>query len=438
MSDLDKRVYQQFSTGALQPCDQRNLYVDLESVRGNQHPTQRLAQTIRFSESGKPTCQVLAGHMGSGKSTELLRLKKDLEDGDPSYFVVYVLADEYLDRNDIDFPDLLLTLIRQLAVDLQEREGISLKPGYFRDRLERLKGLLASEVSFDKFTFGGDLLKISGEIKGSPEARKEIRRALEADTSNLLVAANDLIGEALVQLSKKGKQGLVLIVDDLDKIIVRPREGLNATTDEYLFVNRAAQLTGFGCHVVYTVPLSLAYSHHENAIRRNYGGYVPVVPMTKVAGSPPDCEPHESGIDCFRNIIDRRLAVADAKFEEVFADDDVCRDLIRISGGQPTELMTLVREGIVTHGLPIDQESLKRAELEGNREYSRMLMARHWPILNEIRQSGQFARSAEREDAFRELLNSRAVLQYVNDREWYGLNPMVADLTPPNALIEKP
>jgi hypothetical protein len=438
MSDLDKRVYQQFSGKPLQPCDQRDLYVDLELVRGNQHPIRRLAQTIRFSESGSPTCQVLAGHNGSGKSTELFRLKKDLEDDAPAHFVVYLQADEHLDRNDIDFPDLLLALVRQLAFDLKEREGINLKPGYFRDRLQRLKDLLTSEVTFDEFSLAGDLLKVSGQIKGSPEARKEIREALEPDTDNLLLAANDLIGEAVLELSKKGKQGLLLIVDDLDKLIVRPREGIKATTDEYLFINRAAQMTGFACHVVYTIPLSLAYSHHGNAIRRNYGGYVPVVPMTRISGPPPQHEAHQPGIDCFRRIIDRRLTAADAGFEEVFEDEDTCCDLIRLSGGQPTELMTLVREAIITRGLPINRESLKRARLEGNREYSRMLMARHWPIINDIRQSGQFARSAEHEEAFRELLNSRAILQYVNDREWYGLNPMVADLTPPSSLIEKP
>ncbi|NLS94026.1 MAG: ATP-binding protein [Planctomycetaceae bacterium] len=132
MSDLAKRVYQQFSGKPLRPYDQRDLYVDLEPVRGNQHPIRRLAQTIRLSESGEPTCQVLAGHNGSGKSTELFRLKKDLEDGDPSYCVVYLQADEHLDRNDVDFPDVLLALVRQLAVDLKSHEGIDLKPGHFR------------------------------------------------------------------------------------------------------------------------------------------------------------------------------------------------------------------------------------------------------------------------------------------------------------------
>jgi len=32
------------------------------------------------------------------------------------------------------------------------------------------------------------------------------------------------------------------------------------------------------------------------------------------------------------------------------------------------------------------------------------------------------------------LLERRAILQYVNDEEWYGLNPFVEMLTPPTGL----
>jgi hypothetical protein len=40
-------------------------------------------------------------------------------------------------------------------------------------------------------------------------------------------------------------------------------------------------------------------------------------------------------------------------------------------------------------------------------------------------------RNEAQELLFRELLNSRTILQYVNDEEWYGLNPMVASIKQP-------
>ena len=95
-------------------------------------------------------------------------------------------------------------------------------------------------------------------------------------------------------------------------------------TDEYLFVNRATQLTGFLCHVVYTIPLSLAYSHHEQTIKNYYGGHVPVVPMTKVSPPPPDVKPFARGIEKFREIVVRRLSKAEASVSGVFSKRGTC------------------------------------------------------------------------------------------------------------------
>lgn len=92
-----------------------------------------------------------------------------------------------------------------------------------------------------------------------------------------------------------------------------------------------------------------------------------------------------------------------------------------------------MREAIVTNGLPIDEASLARVTLNGQRAYSRQLRADHWPIVAQVRAQGRFVRTKETEQAFRELLDGRAILQYVNDDIWYGLNPMVAELEPPAA-----
>ena len=141
-------------------------------------------------------------------------------------------------------------------------------------------------------------------------------------------------------------------MDDLDKMIVRPIE-TGCSSAEHLFVHRAAQLTAFACHLVYTIPISLAYSHQENAIKASYGGHVPVIPMTKIATPPPQSKPYDPGIAKFREIITKRLQKVGATEADLFANDDVRDKLIRLSGGQPTELMTLVREAIVTHDLPV-------------------------------------------------------------------------------------
>jgi pantothenate kinase-related protein Tda10 len=70
-----KEIYNAFDPAPL-PANSK-LYVDCKAVRGGSDVLVELGKTIRFSE--KPTCQLYTGHRGGGKSTELLRLKQDLE-----------------------------------------------------------------------------------------------------------------------------------------------------------------------------------------------------------------------------------------------------------------------------------------------------------------------------------------------------------------------
>lgn len=428
MDDLTQRIYRAFSTSPLTAA-QSKLYVDLEPVRGDVHAVARIAKKIRLADSA--TCQVLTGHHGSGKSTELQRLRHELEhpsDGGKKFFVVYCKADEDIDRNDVDFFEVLVAVIRQLASQLKERADITLKPGYFKDRWERAKAVLGSEVSFDAVDIGDGMLKLSTAIKNSPNARLEIRKLFEPDAGNWLHAANDVIDVAILELTNRGYGGLAVIVDDLDKMILRSLDVAGCGTGEYLFVHRAAQLAAFRCHLVYSMPISLAYSHHETAIKSLYGGYVPVVPMTKIATPPPKPKPYKLGIERMREIIRVRLNDAEARESDLFTDDRIRDELIRLSGGQPRELMTLVREAIIGKGLPVNRASVKRAESEGRKEFARQLREEHYPILSQVARSGAVTRNAANESLIRELLDMRAILQYCNEKEWYGVNPQIGAL----------
>jgi hypothetical protein len=59
----------------LEPGDP--FYVVCNEVRGNDNVLRELGRKIE--RSNQPTCQLYTGHRGVGKSTELKRLKVDLE-----------------------------------------------------------------------------------------------------------------------------------------------------------------------------------------------------------------------------------------------------------------------------------------------------------------------------------------------------------------------
>ena len=429
MSNLLQSVYRAFDPAPLLPEDE-GLYVDLDDVRGTAGIVGRLANNIRLAEG--PTCQLLTGHRGSGKSTELRRLQHELENDDGRLFVVFCEVLRELDPNDIDFPDILIMLVRQMAAQLRERLGISLKPGYFRDRLQRVAHALGEGFTLEGVELDVGLVSLSGAIKNSPDARLEIRKLLEPDTTNLLTAANDVVGQAQLELQKHDYSDLVVIVDDLDKMPSWPRAETGQSAAEHLFIQREGQLSAFECHLVYTLPLALAYSSHEPTIVSLYRGRVPVVPMTKIRARPPCAEPHVPGVQAFRDIVARRLDDSGAEETEVFAEE-VREELIGLSGGQPSELIILIREALIGGALPVSPQAVARAAREGRRAYARWLRTEHWPLIEQVRDRGAFTRTENNDGVIRELLDSRTILQYVNEEDWYAVNPLIADLKRPSA-----
>ena len=416
-----KRIYQVFDPAPL-TADETDLYVDLDKVRGSSGLVNKLAQTIRLS--GKPTCQLLAGHRGSGKSTELQRLQGKLENGPEKFFTVFCEILEDIEPNDVDFPDVLIAIIRQMADQFHKRLEIKLKPGYFKQRWEEIKNLLGSDVDFTTVELGVGLARFSAAIKSSPNTRLEIRKNLEPRTNSWIDAANDVISDAALKLSNKNYVGLAIIVDGLDKMTLRPHPEVGCSTAEYLFAERHAQLTAFNCHLIYTMPIALAYSCRERDIANLYGcAAPPVVPMTMIFDAAG--RKNKAGFDKFRDLIRKRLKKAGAKENDVFDNNSTRDKIIEYSGGQPRELITLIRDSIIEAELPITLSAIKKVARKARHAYARQLRKEHWAIIEQVRRDHALRRTEENDLLYMELLDNRAILQYENGGEWYGLNPLL-------------
>jgi len=417
-----KRVYKAFDPAPLS-AEETDLYVELDEVRGSLGLVDRMAKSIRLSD--RPTCQLLAGHRGSGKSTELRRLEQELEkDGEGKFFVVLWDVSEDIDRGDVDFPDVLIAIVRQLAEELRKKIEIELKPTLFKRRWEELKHILGAEVDFSGLSLDVGLAKFSAAIKSSPTTRIEIRKALEPRTDSWIEAANDVIGEAILELKKKEYKGLVVAVDGLDKIPPMQSHSSGFTLSEYLFVNRHAQLTALQCHLIYTMPIALAYSCKERNIASLYGVTAPpVVPMTKIRDK--RGRKCKAGFDKLRDLIARRLKKAGVKGEDVFESEGIIEEIIAKSGGQPRELVLLIRDSVVQGDLPIGSGSLGLVIARARQSYARQLRDEHWEIIKRVEKDHVLRRTKENDTLCMDLLDNRAILQYVNEKEWYGINPLL-------------
>lgn len=408
-----KKIYQVFDPAPLS-ADQTDLYVDLDTVRGSSGLINRLAQHIRLSASS--TCQLLAGHIGSGKSTELRRLQKELESGKEKIFTVFCEILDDIEPNDVDFPDVLMSIIRQTAEQLRKRLSINLKPGYFKQRWEETKEFLGSEVDLTTIELDAGLARFSTAMKSSPNTRAEIRKLLEPRTNSWIEAANDVLAKATLELSKKNYIGLAILIDGLDKISKSPLA-------ENLFVERHAQMTGFKCHLVYAIPIALAYSCRERNIANLYGYTAPpVVPMTMIFDAAN--KKNKSGFEKFADIISKRLQKSGLK-EDLFDNNQTRDKVIEYSGGQPRVLVTLIRDSIVEGAIPITLSTVEKVARKIRHAYGRQLREEHWGIIKQVKKAHKLKRTEQNDALCMELLDNRAILQYENGGEWYGVNPLL-------------
>ncbi|MDC0831882.1 hypothetical protein POG22_02510 [Geitlerinema sp. CS-897] len=100
----------------LQPGDP--AYVDCREVRGDEDVVEDLGRTVRRSRD--LTYQLYSGYRGSGKTTELLRLKENLENR--NHVVVYFAADEEdISVQDAQYTDILLACTRHLLRELKDK-----------------------------------------------------------------------------------------------------------------------------------------------------------------------------------------------------------------------------------------------------------------------------------------------------------------------------
>jgi energy-coupling factor transporter ATP-binding protein EcfA2 len=247
MSDALARIANAFDPARPLPAGDPQ-YVDCRAVRGDEDIVSDLGKRIRTSD--QITCQLYTGHRGSGKSTELRRLQKSLEDD--NFFVVYFEADEEdVDPQNVEYIDILLACTRRFLKDLRSANAAPIQD-WLRDRRQELQDLAQMEISLESLDLEQSLsvfTKLTASVRAEPTQRAKIRERVNPHTTTLLAALNQFIADARKHLPQ-GKTKLAMIVDNLDRIPIDVRDNGRSNHEE-IFLDRAEQLRGLDCHMVY-------------------------------------------------------------------------------------------------------------------------------------------------------------------------------------------
>lgn len=405
-------------------AEDRQYYIDFSKVRGGKI-IEELRRTITRLSPDEPTCQLFTGHIGCGKSTELQRLKAELEQQE--FHTVYFESSQSLDMADVDVTDILLAIAREVSQSL-EAIKINLKPGYFQNLFAELAELLLTPTELSEVELSVGITKITTKAKDSPKLRSQLRQYLEPRTNGILEAINkELLKPAIEKLKQKGKKGLVVIVDNLDRIdnCVKPT---GYYQPEYLFVERGEQLKQLNCHVLYTIPLVLMFSNALGRLRNRFAVTPKVLPMVPVRLQ--DNSESQKGMVLLQQLVMKR-AFPSVSWEQsqnlitqVFESSDTLERLCRVSGGHVRNLLMLLYSCLQREDPPLSRDCLERVIKQSRNELTLAITPDEWKLLQEVAQQ----KTVRGEERYQLLIANMFVFEYRDeDGSWFDINPILAE-----------
>jgi hypothetical protein len=407
--------------------DDRQYYIDFSSVRGGRI-IEALGRTITRLSPDEPTCQLFTGHIGCGKSTELFRLKAQLEQ--QQFHVVYFESSQDLDMADVDISDILLSIAKSVSESL-EAIGIHLRPQYFARLFNDIKDFFQTPIDLSaeaELSLG--IGKITAKTKDSPQLREQLRQHLEPRTQGILSAINEeILGRGIEELKGRGKKGLVVIIDNLDRVDNRPMPS-GRSQPEYLFIDRGSQLRRLNCHVVYTLPLDLMFSNEYETLKNRLGGGVApkVLPMVPIQLR--DGRDSPKGITLLQQLVlARAFPDVDAQarlslIPKVFDSLATLNRLCRISGGHVRNLLGLLYSCLQQEDPPLSRRCLESVIKSNRDDLTLGVDDEEWGLLSQVVQ--QQIVKGERE--YQVLLRSGFVYEYRDELgRWFGINPALVE-----------
>ncbi|WGV28494.1 P-loop NTPase fold protein [Halotia branconii] len=406
-------------------AEDRQYYIDFSQVRGGKI-IEELGRTITRLSPNEPTCQLFTGHIGCGKSTELLRLKAELEQQD--FHVVYFESSQSLDMADVDVTDILLAIAREVSQSL-EAIKINLKPGYFQNLFTEIVDFLQTPLDLSaEAELSVGIAKITAKTKDSPKLRGQLRQYLEPRTNSILESINEeLLKPATEKLKHLGKKGLVVIVDNLDRIdnSLKPS---GYYQPEYLFVERGEQLNQLNCHVVYTIPLVLLFSNALGRLTNRFGVDPKVLPMVPVLLQ--DNSYYPQGIRLLQQMVMAR-AFPGIGWEqnrnlitEVFDSPHTLERLCLVSGGHLRNLLMLLFRCLQREDPPLSRECIDKVIKQRRNELTLAITPDEWELLMEVAQD----KKLRGHEKYELLLRSMFVFEYRDeDGSWFDINPILAE-----------
>jgi len=413
---------------SLEPNDE--LYEPLyDDVPDN--PVDLIYEDIDLSEV--ESLNFLSGFRGSGKTTELFRLRKRLRDH--GYFVAYANAMEYLLPSEpVGISDFLLVLAgsfgeaveRELKIDLAG-EGFWTRFVHFLTKTNVKIDGMDTKATMPRTDVG---LNFKTLLKEVPSFRHQVREKLSSRFGELKKEVQLFFdfGREKIKQANKGER-VVFLFDQLEQL--RDPLGSEARVTESvktLMANHRRDLGISLFHMVFTVPPWLKFVLPEmTKIRLQYN--------VKLWKNDDARTPESAGWGIMQRVIERRFTPEGmtrffGKNKKKEANPHV-EKLIHASGGHFRDLLFLLRECVTraTGNLPVSAATVDAA--------ISMLRTSYLPVplddakwLHQIGEQRECVLKNRDPDSVQRMtffLDTHLAVTLKNGEEWYDIHPLLRD-----------
>lgn len=376
-----------------------------------------IIDAIDFTTGG--SVQLLSGYRGAGKTTELMRLCRQIDRG--RYLPIYWDVEDYFNTElPLDEGAFLVGMAAGLVESLPEGE---VSKENLWDRVREFFGRI--EVSLDasgQFSAGPLKLDLRAALRDDETFRDKVRKVLKHNRALFRREVHAFFNDVLDVIP--GGRVPVFIVDSVDHF-----RGRSANFEEVresiesLFSVYAEELAIPGMHVIYTVPI----------YAQPMGWPGQLWPVLNVKVKEKDGTECQAGIELLREVLVKRAPGGD--IGRLLSDDDVKR-VILSSGGLFRDLFRMVAGLLLKAGrLPVGDLEIASVERQQRSAAVVGLSGEQIEILTKVRRTKQLQVPREMAAEAWDLQAMGAVLCYRNGSvDWFGVHPLLEPLLPDPGL----
>ncbi|MCG3693153.1 hypothetical protein [Aliarcobacter butzleri] len=399
--DQNNEFYTDFS-GFRKGFNEKKIFKYL-NINPNTKECNKVSQTLKL---------FLSGHRGTGKTTELLKLKNEIDDTTCFFTVFCDLSDEELDVNNIDFIDIIILILEKLTKTLKDKKidipKANIEPFYdwYEQRITEINNQTDESASIevegkagiDLFSLFSLVTKTKGKLSGSNSTKETIRKVFKNKFSDFSLKFNEFILDIKNYLLKNGiSKDLLFIIDGFEKI--------GSLEDrKKILIDNSNKFVEIKANMIITLPIEL---FSEVSRLKEFASHIsfPLITLD------------ENSKERFKEFIYKRIE------KNLFDSEDTVEQIIAYGAGSPRETLKIISSAYIqAEGEIIDLKSVQDTQKSISEELMKYLDEKEILLLKQVYNKDNIPFS----DELAKLLIKKVLLDYDDGIE-RKINPILLD-----------